>query len=401
MLSQPSIIIIGGGPAGLMAAEVLAAAGKSVTVYERKPSVGRKFLMAGRGGLNLTHSEPLEIFMTRYGAAQGWLEPVIKDFSPALLQEWCQGLGQPVFIGSSGRIFPKSFKSSPLLRAWIARLESAGVRFVMSRAWTGWEDQRTLRFIAPDGTVELVHTDATLLALGGASWPKLGSDGGWVEILKRNHVTVAPLRPANCGFAVAWSDVFRKKFAGQPLKSIALSFDGVSVPGEIMVARNGIEGSAVYALSAAIREALPTALYIDLRPGLTTQAIAEKLKMPRGRHSFSNYLRRALGLSPVAIGILREVDRNVQNRNPKDLAALIKAVPLQVSAPFSLERAISTAGGIKREALDENFMIKALPGVFAAGEMLDWEAPTGGYLLQASFATGHAAAQGLLKYTGI
>lgn len=397
------IIIIGGGPAGLMAAEVLASAGQRVTVYERKPTLGRKFLMAGRGGLNLTHSEPLEKFLTRYDPpAREFIASAIERFPPADLQKWCEDLGQQVFTGSSGRVFPKTMKSSPLLRAWIARLETLGVNFVMNHEWAGWDERGNLVFKTSEGETQAIKSRATLLALGGASWPKLGSDGSWTEILGAKNIPVAPLLPANCGFTVSWSDIFRDKFSGQPVKSIALSLDGQTVPGEIMISQRGLEGGAVYALSAPIRNTIlktsKAAITIDLSPHLSLEKLAEKLKLPRGRNSFSTWLPKASGLSAVGAGLLREVDRSVQTRNAAALAALIKAVPLTLESPFPIDRAISSAGGIKLEALNENFMLRPLPGVFAAGEMLDWDAPTGGYLLQACFATGYCAGQGMLKW---
>jgi len=401
---EKEIAIIGGGPAGLMAAEILSAAGRKVTVYERKPSPGRKFLMAGRGGLNLTHSEPLDIFLTRYGAATERLAPVIDDFPPAALRAWCEGLGQPTFVGSSGRVFPESFKASPLLRAWISRLEQAGVRILTQREWQGWDDDGNLVFKAPEDKTEKVAGGITLLALGGASWPKLGSDGGWVEILRRKNVPIAPLRPANCGFTVAWSPVFRGKFAGQPLKTIALSFGDYNVAGEIMVTQAGIEGGAVYALSSILRDAIQkdgtAELLIDLRPAHTMEAIIGKLAAPRGSKSFSTWLQKALGLPPVAINLLREVQPGVQTATPAAIGRLVKAVPLRLSGTFPLDRAISTAGGIRLDALTVDFMLRDLPGVYAVGEMLDWEAPTGGYLLQATFSTAVAAARGILKEGG-
>ncbi len=400
-VSSCNVAVIGGGPAGLMAAEALARAGHAVTVYERKPSPGRKFLMAGRGGLNLTHSEPLPAFMERYGEAQSWLRPVIESFPPDALREWCEGLGQPTFIGSSGRVFPESFKASPLLRAWLKRLRELSVQFRMFWEWKGFSEDGGLTFRHPEGA-EIVHADAALLAMGGASWPGLGSDGMWTDILKEKGVSIAPLMPANCGFNVSWSSVFAEKFAGQPLKPAVLSHECHSVRGEIMLTRNGIEGGAVYALSPHLRDAILTrgkaAIEIDLRPGTALQALAEKLKAQRGRDSFSNWMRKAMRLSPAAIGLLREADGNVSALVPDDLAALIKAVPVTLESPFSIDRAISSAGGIPPEELDQNFMLRRLPGVFAAGEMLDWEAPTGGYLLQAAFATGVAAANGMIEW---
>ncbi len=399
-----TVAVIGGGPAGLMAAEVLASAGVGVTVYDRMPSPGRKFLMAGRGGLNLTHSEALETFVTRYGAAAERLSPVLTSFPPSALRAWCEGLGLPTFVGSSGRVFPEGMKASPLLRAWLKRLEEKGVRLVTRRRWLGWNDDGALLFADPEGQTERVTPTATLLALGGGSWPRLGSDGGWVEILARHGIPVAPLRPANCGFQVAWSEVFRQRFAGQPLKPVTLSFGGRDVRGEAMVTAEGIEGGAVYALSAALREAIATqgtaVLAVDLRPGLSREELAQRLQTPRSSQSLTNYLRKAGGLSPLAIGLLREAMpvEWLSSATPDELAMLIKAVPLRLTATCGLARAISSAGGISLAALDAHFMLRDKPGVFAAGEMLDWEAPTGGYLLQGTFSTAVAAAQGVLDW---
>jgi len=396
------IAIIGGGPGGLMAAETLATAGLRITVYERKPTLGRKFMMAGRGGLNLTHSENIDIFMTRYGSAAARLRPCIERFPPASLRAWCEGLGQPTFIGSSGRVFPKSLKTSPLLRAWQARLVGLGVNFIFQRQWTGWNDAGELVFTNTEGETETAAPAATVLALGGSSWPRLGSDGGWVEILKQRHIQVTPLRPANCGFLVPWSEIFRSRCAGQPLKPVALSFAGEKIQGEMMVTEKGIEGGAVYALSAPLREAIAkngaTALTLDLRPGLASDELLRRLSSPRGTLSFSNFLRREGDLSPVAIALTREIGgKDVQTLSPAVLTSLIKALPLMLEAPCPIGRAISTAGGIALDALDDHFMLKNKPGVFAVGEMLDWEAPTGGYLLQATFSTAVWAAEGVLK----
>ncbi len=398
------VVVIGGGPAGLMAAEILSTAGQKVYLFDHKPTLGRKFLMAGRGGLNLTHSEPLPSFLTKYGAAESFLRPLIKEFSPDALRQWCEDLGQPTYIGTSGRVFPKAMKASPLLRAWLGRLETLGVEFRLQRRWTGWNDAGALTFTAPDGGLEIVdNAAATLLALGGGSWPSLGSDGVWMDILGDHHVPLTPLAPSNCGFVVPWSDFFKNKYAGHPLKNIALLCGDASVNGEMMITANGIEGGAVYALSSHIRDALShhheCTLYIDLRANQTREDILSKLnRTPRARQSFSTYLQKTLGLSSAAMNILREYDRNIQNLPTGSLAALIKSLPLKITDAFPMERAISTAGGITLNAVDENLMIKQMPGVFCAGEMLDWEAPTGGYLLQASFATGVRAANGIRTY---
>ncbi|NPU63579.1 TIGR03862 family flavoprotein [Bradyrhizobium sp. 83012] len=403
--AAPNIAIIGAGPAGLMAAEVLAEGGASVTVYDTMPSVARKFLMAGRGGLNLTHSEELAAFLSRYREAAPWLAPAIQAFSPQQLREWCEALGQPTFVGSSGRVFPVAMKASPLLRAWLRRLDAQGVRFELRHRWTGWDQQGHLIFATPNDP-HTIAADATVLALGGASWPRLGSDGGWVPILAAKGIAIAPLRPANCGFTVAWSDIFRDRFEGQPLKGIALSFGEHSRRGEAVITRNGVEGGAVYALSAELREAIAVhgeaTLHVALRPDVEAADLIKKLSAPRGKQSFSNVLRKSLQLSPVAIGLLQEAAKTqgpaLSSLSPDRLAALINAVPIKLTGTVGLARAISSAGGIARDELDADYMLKRLPGVFAAGEMLDWEAPTGGYLLQASFATGVAAGKGALKW---
>lgn len=392
------IAIIGTGPAGLMAAETLARGGCAVTIYERKPAAARKFLLAGRGGLNLTHSENIDDFMSRYGAVAPVLRTAIDAFPPAALRAWCEGLGQETFVGTSGRVFPKAMKASPLLRAWMIRLSELGVTFAYKRDWQGWDDKGQLIFTREDGTAETIKPDATILALGGASWPKLGADGGWVDMLRGKGVDVTPFRPANCGFTVAWSDVFRARNAGQPLKAAAFTFGGKTVRGEAMIAAGGIEGGAIYALSASLREALPATLTIDLKPDTTAAALAQQLSAPRGTLSFSNFLRRAAGLTPVAAALLREAGgATIASMPPAALAALIKAIPLRLEAPFAIDRAISSAGGVALDAVDGNFMLKALPGVYAVGEMLDWEAPTGGYLLQACFSTATHAALALLS----
>ncbi|MGJ5043710.1 MULTISPECIES: TIGR03862 family flavoprotein [unclassified Bradyrhizobium] len=405
MTLSKQVAVIGAGPAGLMAAEVLAERGAAVTVYDAMPSVARKFLMAGRGGLNLTHSEELCAFLSRYREAAAWLEPAIRAFPPQRLRDWCEALGEPTFIGSSGRVFPTAMKASPLLRAWLRRLATQGVRFELRHRWTGWDEAGRLTFETPAG-LRAITADATVLALGGASWPRLGSDGGWASLLAAKGVAIAPLRPANCGFTVAWSDIFRGRFQGQPLKGIALSFADRSVRGEAIVTRDGIEGGAVYALSAELREAIAlegaAILDVALRPDLATADLVKRLSAPRGKQSFSNVLRKALQLSPVAIGLLQEAAKaqglSLSSLLPDRLAALINAVPIKLTGTAGLARAISSAGGIARDELDADFMLKRLPGVFAAGEMLDWEAPTGGYLLQASFATGVAAGKGVLKW---
>jgi uncharacterized flavoprotein (TIGR03862 family) len=398
------VAIIGAGPAGLMAAEVLAQGGANVTVYDAMPSAGRKFLMAGRGGLNLTHSEALPEFLARFGASKPQLQPAISAFPPDALRAWSEALGQPTFVGSSGRIFPQAFKASPLLRAWLRRLDAMGVRLMLRHRWSGWNDGGHLLFQAPDGQ-RVVAARATVLALGGASWPRLGSDGAWVKTLAARGVTISPLRPANCGFTVAWSEIFRDRFEGHPLKGVELSFGPHTVRGEAMITRTGIEGGAVYALSADLREAViatgGATLNVALRPDLETGDLIAKLSV-KGKQSVSNWLRKAAHLSPAGIGLLHEATVtsgiSLSAMSPASLAGLIDAVPVRLTGIAPIARAISTAGGISFGELDADFMISRLPGVFAAGEMLDWEAPTGGYLLQASFAMGAAAGRGALKW---
>ncbi|WP_082884879.1 NAD(P)/FAD-dependent oxidoreductase [Bradyrhizobium stylosanthis] len=402
------IAIIGAGPAGLMAAEVLASGGARVTVYDAMPSAGRKFLMAGRGGLNLTHSEPLPQFMARYREAAPKLQQAIDAFSPDALRAWSEALGEPTFVGSSGRVFPKAFKASPLLRAWLRRLDAAGVRFAFRHRWTGWDAEGRLEFQTPSGNAA-VTASAAVLALGGASWPRLGSDGGWADILTAKGVAISKLRPANSGFTVAWSDVFRDRFEGQPLKGVALTIGTHTVRGEAMITRSGIEGGAIYALSAELREAVlglgQATLSIALRPDLDTSGLTTRLSGTRGKQSLANFLRKAAQLSPVGIGLMQEAaiasGRTLAALSPAELATLINAIPVQLTGVAPIDRAISTAGGLSFDELDANFMLRKLPGVFAAGEMLDWEAPTGGYLLQASFATGAAAGRGVLRWLNL
>jgi len=392
------IAVVGAGPAGLMAAEILAQGGAAVTVYERMPTVGRKFMMAGRGGLNLTHSEDFEPFLARYGAAAEGLRPVLEAFPPAALTAWAEGLGQETFVGTSGRVFPKALKASPLLRAWLARLAELGVQIRTRCIWRGWDEAGALVFEAEGGAREAVRPDATVLALGGASWPRLGSDGGWAGLLQGRGVDLAPFRPANMGFDVPWSEVFKDRFAGQPIKGAALTFARRRIRGEAMVAAYGLEGGGVYAHAATLRDAIArdgkAVLYLDLRPDQTEAALAKRLAdARRPGQSLANTLRRA-GLSPLETGLLREA-HGVDLGEFKGLAQKIKGVPLTLTAAQGLVRAISTAGGVTLAALD-GLGLKAVPDTYVAGEMLDWEAPTGGYLLQACFATGVAAARQVL-----
>jgi len=396
--------VIGGGPAGLMAAEVLARGGLSVTIYDGMPSLGRKFLLAGRGGLNLTHSEPLDRFLTRYGAIDPLLKSAIERFPPDALRAWAEALGQETFVGSSGRVFPKAMKASPLLRAWLRRLGDLGVAVALRHRWLGWDGSGRLRF-AHGSEVTTAAADIVILALGGASWPRLGSDASWTDLLAARGVTIAPLAPSNCGFTVSWSEAMRR-VEGEPLKRIALAFGAHRVRGEAVVTREGLEGGAVYALSRPLREAIArdggATLTVDLRPDMDEASLAAKLSAPRGKQSLSNSLRKALKLPPAATALLHEATtargRALSSLPAEELAALIKAVPVHLTGAQPIASAISTAGGIRFDALDPHFMLKALPGVFAAGEMLDWEAPTGGYLLQACFATGVAAAEGALAW---
>jgi len=391
------IAVIGAGPAGLMAAEVLAEAGCAVTVFDQMPSPARKFLMAGRGGLNLTHSEALDTFLTRYRPAAPLLLDAVRAFPPAALTAWCEGLGIETFVGSSGRVFPKTLKASPLLRAWMGRLGALGVELRTRHRWSGIAATAP-RFATPAGEVTQ-DADAVVLAMGGASWPRLGSDGGWAALLP--DVPLAPFAPSNVGFVVAWSAKMAAQ-AGAPLKRIAVTFGGVTARGEAMLTATGIEGGAIYALSAAIRDAIAregaATFTLDLRPDLDAAEVARRLAMRGKGETVTTMLRKALAMPPAAIALVQET-RHAASRHAGatgDLATLVKALPLTTRAPQGMARAISSAGGIAWDALDARFMLRAHPGVFVAGEMLDWEAPTGGYLLQGCFATAVAAAKGVL-----
>ena len=396
--SSSRVTVIGAGPAGLMVAERLAAQGHSVTVHDQMPSVARKFLMAGRGGLNLTHSEPRDGFDQRYGEARDQIADWLDDFDAAALQEWADGLGAQTFIGTSGRVFPKAMKASPLLRAWLARLEGLGVDIRTRSRWTGWSVDG-LSFETPDGP-QIHSADAVVLALGGASWARLGSDAAWVPWLKAKGVEITPLRAANVGFEARWSPVLIERFAGQPLKNIALRLGENMVRGEAIVSAYGLEGGAVYALSSHLRETIArdghAVVHVDLRPDQDVAELVRKLAKPRGKNSLSNHLRKTVHLDGVGMALLREAGE--LPLDPMALASRIKALPVRLDAVRGLDRAISSAGGIARDQCDRQLMLKALPGVFVCGEMLDWEAPTGGYLLQACFASAVRAASGVQAY---
>jgi len=405
-MPQPSslrVAIIGGGPAGLMAAEVLGQAGVNVDLYDAMPSVGRKFLLAGVGGMNITHAEDYAAFVSRYGERAGDLRPLLDAFSPDSLREWIHGLGIDTFVGSSGRVFPSDMKAAPLLRAWLKRLRESGVQLHTRQRWLGWDEHGALRIAGPQGETQ-VEADATLLALGGGSWARLGSDGAWVPLLQNRGIAIAPLQPANCGFEVAgWSEHLREKFAGAPLKTVSLALPGEAPrKGEFVLTATGIEGSLVYALSAPIRNTInrdgAATVLLDLLPDRTLTQIASALARPRGSQSMAKHLHRQLKLDGVKAALLRELTDATTFQAPQALAAAIKALPIRLVRPRPLDEAISSAGGVPFEELDEDLMLRRLPGVFCAGEMLDWEAPTGGYLLTACFASGRAAAEGMLRW---
>ncbi|MDD5057409.1 MAG: TIGR03862 family flavoprotein [Sideroxydans sp.] len=466
---QKCVAVIGGGPAGLMAAEVLARGGAHVEVFDAMPSVGRKFLMAGKGGMNITHAEDFDIFLTRYGARREHIEPLLRAFPPDALRAWIHDLGITTFVGTSHRVFPADMKAAPLLRAWLHRLRESGVIFHARHRWCGWDEQGALRFATPHGELRMnpenplaetspppcrgrvregvetlplsistpiracvvgasapynhglplagatfplqggrsgfgsngffeMKADAVVLALGGGSWPQLGSDGAWVTLLEQRGITIAPLRPSNCGFEIAWSAHFREHFSGEPLKSVAATFGDVRKQGECLISAHGIEGGLIYALSAALRDEIErkghATLHLDLLPDWTMQKVQNEVSHPRGARSLSSHLQSRLGLKGVKANLLREVLSAEQMHDTNLLAHTIKALPLRLIAPRPLSEAISSAGGVTFAALDKNLMLKELPGVFCAGEMLDWEAPTGGYLLSACFASGYVAGKG-------
>lgn len=400
------VAVIGGGPAGLMAAEAARAAGAMVEVYDAMPSIGRKFLLAGKGGLNLTHSEPLEPFLARYGPRRGQIEPLLRSFGQEALRAWVHGLGIPTFIGTSGRVFPKDLKAAPLLRAWLRRLRASGVQFHVRHRWRAWDDRGALCFTTREG-IKRVEADATILALGGGSWPKLGSDAAWVPFLKQRRVDIAPLRPANCGFDIKWSDHLRTKFAGYPVKSVAVVVKNEQGgeswhPGEFVITETGVEGGVIYLASAILRDEIErngtATLWLDLAPDRDLPRLTRDLSKPRGKRTVASHLRRYARIEGVKAALLREVIPKQDFTDPARLAAAIKRLPLTLVATRPLDEAISTAGGVMFESLDERLMIRHLPGVFCAGEMLDWEAPTGGYLLTACFASGRVAGTGAVDW---
>ncbi len=399
------VVVIGGGPAGLIAAETARAAGLEVDVHEAKGSVGRKFLIAGKGGLNLTHSEPMPAFVRRFRERSDEIGGWLRDFDADALREWALGLGVGTFVGSSGRVFPSDLKAAPLLRGWVRRLRESGVRFHVQHRWLGWNGD-ALRFATPEGEAE-VHADAVILALGGGSWPQLGSDGAWQAVLAARGIDVAPLLAANCGFDIDWSEHLASRHAGAPLKPVVAHWHDAEgreheLQGECVVSADGIEGSLIYALSAELREAIArngrATLHLDLAPGRSLERLQKDLAKPRGRRSTSEHLRRQAGIEGVKAALLHEVLDKSQRDDSDLLARAIHRLPLTLQRPRPLAEAISSAGGVRLEATDENLMLKALPGTFCAGEMLDWEAPTGGYLLSACFASGHRAGKGAVAW---
>lgn len=410
--STPMVAIVGGGPAGLMAAEVLADHGLPVHLYDAMPSVGRKFLLAGKGGMNITHAEPREAFLSRYGSRRAQIEPLIDAFDAQALREWVHGLGIETFVGSSNRVFPKDMKAAPLLRAWLQRLRQRGVQFHMRHRWRGWAGnaaERRLVFDTPDGEC-IVHAPAVVLALGGASWARLGSDGAWVPRLTQLGVPVAPLQPSNCGFEVKWSAHFCSRFAGEPVKSVVASWTGTDGnllrrQGEFVISEHGVEGSLIYAASSSLREQITASgcarLHLDLVPAKDLDQVTQAIAHPRGARSMASHLQSRLGLRGVKAALLRECVPAADFTDPVRLAQAIKALPLLLNATRPIDEAISSAGGVAFEALDANLMIDSLPGTFCAGEMLDWEAPTGGYLLTACFASGRAAGLGVLAWLDV
>lgn len=398
-----SVVVIGAGPAGLMAAEVLSRAGIKVDVYDAMPSAGRKFLMAGKGGLNITHSEHYRQFIAHYGASTAQLQPIVERFPPALLVDWVQGLGIKTFVGSSGRVFPEAMKAAPLLRAWLHRLRAAGVRLHMRHRWVGWQPANNLMlsFDTPQGVKDISAT-GVILALGGASWPQLGSNGAWQPLLTEYGIAFNPFKPSNCGFDVNWSEIFRTRFAGQPLKSVAITFNNQTRQGDCVITESGLEGGLIYALSACLRDEIynngTALLQVDLTPNIPLPTLIARVSQPRGKQSLTNHLRKIAHLDALKQGLLREVLTAEAINNPDKLSAAIKALPIKLLAPRPISEAISSAGGVSFQELDQQLMLQKIPGAFCAGEMLDWEAPTGGYLLTACFASGVIAAEGMINW---
>jgi len=396
-----SVAIIGGGPAGLMAADVISAQGIRVDVYDSMPSVGRKFLMAGKSGLNITHSEPFEQFIARYGNRRAQIEQLLRAFGPDALRQWVHGLGIETFVGTSGRVFPVGMKASPLLRAWLKRLGEASVKVHLRHKWLGLNEDQSLKFSTPDGEKN-IRADATVLALGGGSWSRLGSDGAWVPWLEQAGAKVEALKPSNCGFDVNWSPHFRERFEGHPIKSVVLSFGSFHQQGEFIVTKEGVEGSLIYAASALIRDEIyangNAVISLDMAPNRSLDWLTEKLSKPRGSRSIASHIERMVGIKGVKAGLMREFVSKEKFASSEQLAYSIKNLQISLIAPRPLDEAISSAGGVTFESLDENLMLRAMPGIFCAGEMLDWEAPTGGYLLTACFASGYVAGHGVLKW---
>ncbi len=397
---KSNVNIIGGGPTGLMAAYFLSQNKFNVTLYDRKPTFGRKFLLAGRGGLNITHSECRDKFLEKYGSSAKIFEPILNNFSQKKLMRFCEMLGEKTFIGSSGRVFPKSFKTSPLLRSWLSRLKNQDVKMKTNHDWVGWENGKLI-FITGIKRI-MVDADITLLALGGLSWPKLGSDGSWIKILEKNNIEVSKIQPANCGFFVKWSNIFKSRFAGFPLKAVELKFKNEKIKGEFIITKDGVEGGIIYSLSSIIRDSInemgSALITIDLKPDLSIEKIRELLLKPRFKLTTTNYLRKTLKLSEVAIGLLMELKNRDETNNLqlKNLAYMIKNYEITLDKPFSIDRCISTSGGISFNSINEDFMLVNKPNTYVAGEMLDWEAPTGGYLLQACISNGAFVAKNII-----
>lgn len=398
---KSEVVIIGGGPTGLMAAYILSLNNFNVTIYDRKPTLGRKFLLAGRGGLNITHSECKKKFVEKYGKAKNFFEPMLENFSQKNLMNFCEMLGEKTFIGSSGRVFPKSFKASPLLRSWLTILKNQNVRMKTNHDWLGWEGNKLI--FENEIKKILVNSEITLLALGGLSWPKLGSDGSWIKILEKDNIKISKIQPTNCGFFVKWSNVFKNRFAGYPLKSIELSFNNKKNKGEFIITKDGIEGGIIYSLSSILRDNInkmgPIKITVDLKPDFSIKKIRQLLLKPRLKLTTTNYLRKTLNLSDVAIGLLMELKNKKETNNQQitDLAQIIKNYKIILDKPFPIDRCISTSGGVNFKSINKDFMLVDKPNIYVAGEMLDWEAPTGGYLLQACMSNGAFVAKNIIN----